>query len=105
MGASPEGDDVALAFACLSETEIGALLASFGYAWSLREGGWCECLVERAGERWPGQGLTRAAALRDALGKMLPSALARHLLGRVRAAPPDETDAAPVTVLRSSPIR
>lgn len=83
MGEAPH-EDVTIVTPRLSETEIRTLLASLGYAWSLRDNGWSECLVERGQERWVGQGTTRESAWRDVLDKMCPSALAQHLLARVR---------------------
>ena len=71
-----------------SEAELNALLASHGYVWSVRESGWFECLVSRDRERWRGSGLTAAAALQDAVGQMLPSALARRLATRPRVLVP-----------------
>ena len=71
-----------------SEAELHALLASHGYVWSVRESGWFECLVSRDRERWRGSGLTAAAALQDAVGQMLPSALARRLATRPRVLVP-----------------
>ncbi len=81
------GDAAAIGRLRLSESEIHALLASHGYVWAIRERGWFECLVSRGDERWQGCGTTAQAALEDALGRMLPSALARALLTQGQGLP------------------
>jgi hypothetical protein len=44
-----------------------------------RADGWAECFVSLGNERWIGRGVTEDEALDDALGRMLPSRLARDL--------------------------
>ena len=61
---------------------VRAYLASLGYAVVVREQGWVECLLVREDERWFGQGLDEDDALRDALGKALPSHAARSAFER-----------------------
>jgi len=87
-----------------SEAELHALLASHGYVWSVRESGWFECLVSKDRERWRGSGLTAAAALQDAPGQMLPSALARRLATRPRVLVPSAPRMTPNAGARVAPF-
>jgi hypothetical protein len=79
-----------------SSTGLRALLSAAGYEIRFRTSGWTECLVLRERERWPGRGESEDAALDDALGRMLPSHVARELLARqLQVAPPPAVTSAP----------
>ena len=87
--------------------ELRALLQECGYRIAFRVTGWTECLVGRGSERWFGHGLDEDDALANALDKMLPSALARHMMtshaARRPAAAARERDAEPPEPAQATP--
>lgn len=63
-------------------------LAAYGYAVTFSRREWVECWLRHEADQWLGRGRNDDEALQDALNQACPSALAKALLQRARAAEP-----------------